>query len=262
AADPRIRVLQTPRNLGMAGNANFAVAQATRPFVALLHHDDIHRADMLERWADVMVRYPDVAYVFNAYDEVNSRGVTKLKESFPERMEGPAFLQGRLLRGWGCPVRGTAMIRRSCWDEAGGMREAFGLLADVDLWMRLAARWAVGFVDAPLIRVRHERPEDYPEDYVGLSWRRNRILYEIHAENLRASLPPSLRRGLRRLRQRAAISLDAVKWMGYAFVRRPALLTRADEGATRLEWLPVRGARALAARWARRRSAPPAPETE
>jgi len=65
--DGRVRAIRTPRNLGMAGNANYAVGQCDRPYVALLHHDDLYREDLLEKWADVLERFPDVAFVFNPY---------------------------------------------------------------------------------------------------------------------------------------------------------------------------------------------------
>ena len=247
--DPRVRLVRTPVNVGMAANANFAVAQATGEYVALLHHDDRHRNDMLARWAGILDRHPDVAFVFNAYDETTSIP----PESFPEYMEGQDFLRNRLLRTWGCPVRGTTMIRRSCWVAIGGMRVEFGLLADVDLWMRMAARWAVGFVNAPLIAVRHNRPEGYPDDYVGLSWRRNRTLYEIHAANSAGVDRTRVGRLLRRMRLRTRVSVDSAKWLAYAALRRPALLVDAVEGTTPLEFAPVRLARRLAARSARRR---------
>ncbi len=249
AGDPRVRVVQPPHNVGMAANANLAVGQSTGDFVALLHHDDSHHPDMLARWADVLDRHPDIAFVFNAYDETTALP----PESFPERMDGTRFLKQRLLRTWGCPVRGTTMFRRRCWDAVGGMREEYGLIADVDLWMRMSARWAVGFVDAPLIVVRHDRPAVYPDDYVGLSWRRNRTLYEIHAANSAAMEGSGVERLLRRTRLRARVSTDAAKWLAYAAMRKPALLADAEDGATRLEYAPVRLARRLAARRARRR---------
>ena len=43
ARDGRIVAVQTPRNLGMAGNANFAASHSRRPYLALLHHDDLYR---------------------------------------------------------------------------------------------------------------------------------------------------------------------------------------------------------------------------
>src|ERR1035437_3247700 len=77
------------------------------------------------------------------------------------------------------------MIRRAAWEQIGGMREQFGLLADIDMWMRLAMRWSVGYVPEPVITVRYQRPDYYPDIYTGRawSWRRQRFLYEIHALN-------------------------------------------------------------------------------
>src|ERR1700693_4368630 len=45
--DPRVKPIRTPHNMGMPGNANFAVARSDRPYVALLHHDDLYREDLL-----------------------------------------------------------------------------------------------------------------------------------------------------------------------------------------------------------------------
>jgi len=86
---------------------------------------------------------------------------------------------------WGCVVMGTALIRREAWGLVGGMREQFGLLADIDMWMRLAMRWSVGYVPEPDITVRHQRPSYYPDMYKGSSWswQRQRFIYEIHASN-------------------------------------------------------------------------------
>jgi GT2 family glycosyltransferase len=224
----------------MADNANFAVAQSTRPYIALLHHDDVYRRDMLERWADVLDRHPDVGFVFNQYEEQAPLPLQRLDE----RMEGGEFLRKRLLRTWGCPVRGTAMIRRSAWDAVGGLDARYGLLADIDLWMRLAGSWAVGYVNEPLITVRHERPAGYPAGYVRLSFARNRLLYEIHAAH-------TSRRMLPWLRLRTRVSVDGAKWLAYAAVRRRDLLGEAVDGATPIEFAPIRLARSLIGRMSR-----------
>jgi glycosyltransferase involved in cell wall biosynthesis len=184
AEDCRIRPIRTPVNQGMAGNANFAVAQSSRPYIALLHHDDVYRQDLLEKWAGVLERHQNVAFVFNAYGSFGSRDLQS--EPMPgECMDGQWLLKKHLFSRWGCVVRGTAMIRRGSWQQVEGMREQFGLLADVDLWMRLSMQWDVGYVPEPLIIVRQQRPAYYPEIYKNgvWSWERHRRLYEIHASN-------------------------------------------------------------------------------
>jgi glycosyltransferase involved in cell wall biosynthesis len=235
AADPRIRALRTPRNLGMAGNANFAARHSARPFLALLHHDDLYRPDLLEKWLGVMWRQADVTFVFNSYG-VFADGRVLGHPFSDERLDGARFLERHLFARWGCPVRGTALIRRRDFDAVGGLREEFGLLADVDLWMRLAARGAVGYVPEPVITVRQARPPYYPELYQNgvWSWRRQRFLYDIHAQNRLEYFDQGTWRGrLELLEFRTRLSLETAKWLSYAVVRRKwSMLHTASDGAT------------------------------
>jgi glycosyltransferase involved in cell wall biosynthesis len=251
ARDPRITLIQPPRNLGMAANANFAARRARRPFLALLHHDDLYRPDLLEKWHGVMLRHPDVAFVFNAYARYGSSFVWALPGA-DEWLPGQPFLEQHLFPVWGCPVRGTALIRRADFDAVGGMREEFGLLADVDLWMRLAARGAVGYVPEPLIAVRQERPADYPEAYQNgvWSWSRQRCLYEIHAQNRLEYFDQGTLRGRRALLAfRTRLSLETAKWLCYAWVRgRRQMLHGAPESVTLHDQPWLRWFRALVCR--------------
>jgi GT2 family glycosyltransferase len=245
ARDPRIRAMRTPKNLGMAGNANFAARHSQRPYLALLHHDDLYRRDLLARWQAVLDRHPDVGFVFNAYRAADGRHMGH--DFSAERLDGTWFLERQLLPHWGCPVRGTALIRRSAWEALGGMREQFGLLADVDLWMRLAARGPVGYVPEALITVRHERPPYYPAEYQssGWSWRRQRHLYEIHAQNwIDHYCRATARHRLARLEFRTRLSLETAKWLAYALLRRRwPMLDGASESSTPHDQLWLRGLR-------------------
>lgn len=222
AREPRIRPIRTPRNMGMAGNANFAVAHTNKEFVALLHHDDLYRHDLLEKWLSVMRESDDIGFVFNAYGHHD--GKVDLFEPNPGsgRMDGKWFLTKVLFAGWGCAVRGTALVRRSAWKQVGGMQEKFGLLADVDLWMRLAARGAVGYVAEPLIELRQDRPEYYPDQYKSgtWSWTRHRLLLEIHGANQTEYFANSGPPGWIRVQWfRLRLSMETTKWLAYGIVR-------------------------------------------
>jgi len=224
--DARIRPMQSPQNLGMPGNANYAVSNTDRPYIALLHHDDIYREDLLEKWATVLERYPQVGFVFNPYGVYESDYI--YQEPMPgELIDGEWLLNNYLFPRWGCVVRGTAMIRRNAWVELGGMRECFGLLADIDLWMRLAMSWPVGYVAEPVITVRHARPSYYPDIYTGKdwSWRRQVFLYEIHAANRLEVLPMNTVGGrLKWWRFRIRLNAETTKWLTYAVIRKKWLM--------------------------------------
>ena len=124
---------------------------------------------MLAQFVSVIGEFPNVGFVFNEY-LIGEQPIHAMQGMQFERvMLGPLFLRENLLGAWGCPVHGTALIRRSCFEEVGGMDLRFGLLADVDLWMRLSARWDVGYVTKPVLTIHQERPKDYPRDYVGFT---------------------------------------------------------------------------------------------
>ena len=243
AKNLRIKPIQTPHNMGMPGNANFAVSQATGDYIAILHHDDIYRSDLLEKWAGVLERHPDISFVFNPYGKF---GYDEIYESpMPgERIDGKWLLERHLFPHWGCVIRGTAMVRRDAWQQEGGMRERFGLLADIDLWMRLAMRGSVGYVDEPVIIVRQARPDYYPDIYKGdsWSWARLRYLYEIHAENTLAYCRRwRFRDRFRWLLFRARLSLETVKWLTYALVRnKHEMLRTSGDSETPYDLLPLR----------------------
>jgi GT2 family glycosyltransferase len=218
----RINPIRTPTNLGMPGNANFAATQSVRPYLALLHHDDLYREDLLEKWHGVMARHPDVGFVFNSYGVYQSSRVDS-NQFADERLEGRWLLENHLFPKWGCCVRGTAMVRRIWWNRLGGIREQFGLLGDVDLWMRLSAVTAVGYVAEPIIIVRQARPDYYPEIYHRMSswWRRMRYLYEIHATNRLAYYDRrSVAGAVRWWVFRSRLSVETAKWLVYAIARR------------------------------------------
>lgn len=250
--DARIRPIRTPRNLGMAGNANYAVSNSTRPYIALLHHDDLYRRDLLEKWSSVLEKFPKAAFCFNAYSLHGSDTVIKLPFG-PEPVDGEWFLRKYLLPNWGCVVRGTAMIRRDAWIQLAGMREQFGLLADVDLWMRLARNWAVAYVREPVIAIRQQRPSYYPNIYTGVvwSWKRQLFMYDIHATNrLEYYNTSSLSGRLRWLIFRTRLSFETTKWLVYAVLRnKPDMILSSRESQTRFDLLPLRALR-RGLRWA------------
>lgn len=248
AKDARIKPVRTSHNMGMPGNANFAVAQSDRPYIALLHHDDICRNDLLEKWAGVLDRHAEAAFVFNPYGIFESDLVDR--EPMPgECIDGRWLLEKYLFARWGCVVRGTAMIRREAWESVGGMRVQFGLLADIDMWMRLAMRGPVGYVAEPVITVRHQRPENYPDDYKEgfWSWRRQRFLYEIHASNRLDYLNLNTLGGrLQWWGFRLKLSFETAKWLIYAVVRKKYdMLATSYLGAVPVELFFVGWLRAL-----------------
>ena len=207
----------------MAGNANYAIQNANYEFIALLHHDDILREDTFTEWIKSIDTNKKVAFVFNEYKTKVQKTKKELSiiKRFSPVIEGKYFLKTFLLKYWGCPVRGTALIRKEYFNESGGMNENFGMIADIDLWMRLSAKWDVGYVSKALIEVLQERPENYPKDYTEFSWKRMFILFDIHSNHInRNNFPNDFYYIYRRIVFRNKVSFEIIKWHIYALTRK------------------------------------------
>lgn len=220
--DKRVKVFKTPKNVGMAGNANFAISHSNSEWGALLHHDDILSNDCFENWMRVANNNPNIGFVFNDYKTAISNSTNySLNSKLKSINNGNYFLKNYLLKRWGCPVRGTTLIRKEYFDKVGGMNEKFGMLADVDLWMRLSSRYDVGYVDKPLIDVLVDRPEDYPADYTEFSWNRLFLLFDIHSCNInKQNYSGYLSYLFKRFVFRNKVSFEIIKWHLYALLKR------------------------------------------
>ena len=223
-----IKALKTSKNLGMAANANFAISHATGKYVALLHHDDDLTPLLLEKWLKVIKLSEKIAFVFCEYKLENGLLYhKKMGYKFMAKMNGKMFLNKYLLKYWGCPVRGTTLIRKKYFDEIGGFYEKFGMLADVDLWMRLSSKWEVGYVNEPLIEVRQERPESYPKIYKDFSWERRFILFDIHSSNInRDNYPNYFKFIIKRFVFRNRVSIEIIKWLIYGIIKGKAFIIK------------------------------------
>ena len=226
-----IRLIQTPKNLGMPSNANFAVSNCSRKYVALLHHDDIYSFYLLENWVELLVKYSSIGFVFNSYKSYDTNHI--FSEDFTECTNGKYFLKEILLKKWGCVVRGTAMIRRKAWIDANGMNPKYDLLSDIDLWMKISSKCDVGYIKNPLISFRHEQAKDYPLEYSYSvwSWKRLKLLYDIHADNNRLLYcNNSLWGHFFWFIFKCKLNLNTFKWLLYAFInnRSDILLSSQD----------------------------------
>lgn len=245
ARDARVKYHRNARNLGMPGNLNAAIARAHGEYIANLHDRDRYPPDLLAAWIKVLDRNPTAAFVFSPIEEWDAQG-RYLKadvHDFPELIPGRRILD-ELLAQWGSIIWGTVMARRRCYEEVGPFDPRFGLISDVDMWMRLAARWDVAYMREPLISITPREPH-HPHALALVSWRLLEIVYDIHAVNIRrrdGDGTPACRRALSQLdlmRNRQylrslAICVKHRRWRGVreglVIVAR-ALVTRAGRRA-------------------------------
>jgi glycosyltransferase involved in cell wall biosynthesis len=179
-----IILTKTKKNIGMPGNTNYAFSLCSRPYVALLHHDDLYPSNLLEEWGKMLEKYSEAAFVFNPYKNYENKTISTFLPS--EILNGDLLIRNSLLAKLDCSIRGTCMIRKVAFDRIGGMNIKFGYIADIDLWIRLAKRYSVCFAKKTIISVKTQRPKYYSKDYLPLEkfWKKKKLLYNLFSENI------------------------------------------------------------------------------
>jgi len=147
-SDPRVRYVATGSNLGGAGNSTSLLKGARAAYVALLHDDDLWEPDFLERRIAFLEANPSCGLVFSCCDFIDDHG-TVVHRFAPRLREGiqprRAFLRTLYRRNVICIP--TVLVPRWCYDEVGAAFDGSVLFYDYEMWIRIAGRFDVGFLN-------------------------------------------------------------------------------------------------------------------
>jgi glycosyltransferase involved in cell wall biosynthesis len=148
AAERRVRVYRHSQNIGHIATYNEGLGMARGEFIGLLSADDLClRADAVARQvalfdADSQVGFVYAPQVFiDEKDQVTQVWGSHAEDGIHEGLD----LFRRLVFGNFVPASGP-LVRATAHDEIGYYDERLPHAADWDLWLRLAARYRVGYV--------------------------------------------------------------------------------------------------------------------
>jgi glycosyltransferase involved in cell wall biosynthesis len=152
--DPRVRYLHQA-NQGVCVARNNGVKHCHGSYVAFLDSDDLLLESSLEKGAQTLDAYPQVAFTYGqAYlvDEAGRRiGLSRAKHQHPGVHRGMQEVRSLLVDGNYIPAS-SVMIRMDCLQDMGPFDLAFkGGSEDYDLWVRLARKHDVAYLAAPMI---------------------------------------------------------------------------------------------------------------
>jgi glycosyltransferase involved in cell wall biosynthesis len=209
--DRRVRYRRNANNLKMPGNLNAGIAEARGEYIANLHDGDMYRSDLLEKWASALDRYPRAAFVFNQYEASDRHGRKLYTIDMPDCMNGHEFLRRIYVTQWGCPVFGTVMARKACYDAVGPFDSRYSFHSDIEMWVRLAFRYDVAHVPEPLI---HVTAREDTHIMGGKRWWELTVDVRVKRQALHLVAPQDMR---------AKLAFELRARMHYAFQALPAL---------------------------------------
>ena len=141
------------KNQGAAAARNKGIVSSTGEYIALLDYDDIWEPEKIELQVKYMIEHQEVGMVHsdagfidkdgNLIDDMKRpKGFTVYGRCFKE-----LFIQNKIRTS-------TAVIRTSCLDKIGLFDEDIRYCEDLDLWLRLAREFSIGYVDQILCYYR------------------------------------------------------------------------------------------------------------
>ena len=153
--DTRIRVYRNERNLGDYGNRMHAASLATGMYLKYVDSDDQIYPHALEVMVRNLQGHPEAAAAL-AYS------LPELDAPYPLQLNpDQAYVRHFLGRGaFGCGP-GGAIIRADVFRSLGGFRPEWGVLADMDFWLRMAATHSILLQQPALLWWRKHEGQEF-----------------------------------------------------------------------------------------------------
>ena len=159
--DPRIKLYQNEKNLGMSGNWNRCLQLVTGEYIKLICADDLLKPDCLAKEVHALVRHPEVVLAESDTQLVDKNGSA---HGMYRRFRRSGVVDGKYVtkRGilcqnyFGAPLANT--FRRSVLKQVEGFDADFTYILDYDFFMRIACLGNLYIIHEPLnqFRVRND----------------------------------------------------------------------------------------------------------
>jgi len=147
--DERIRIIDNPRNVGLAASVNRAIEQSRGEFLARMDADDIALPQRIEKQLQFFLTHKSISILGTA---MQGFGYSRYKHVFPETHE---HCKARLLFNV-CFGHPTVMFRREIFEDSRSFYDESlqQYSEEYDLWCRIVDRYSFANLPDTLLHYR------------------------------------------------------------------------------------------------------------
>lgn len=149
-SDSRIKVIAR-ENRGFAFSLNEMIAASKGKYIARMDQDDIALTHRFELQIQHLENHPEVAVLGGGCHMIDHKGRYLTTFIHPETN---AEIQSKLIVGHTAISHPCAMIRRQILIDNGGYDLDYGLVEELDLWLRLGEQAELGNLREPILQYR------------------------------------------------------------------------------------------------------------
>lgn len=137
---------------GAARARNTGIRAARGEFIAFLDADDIWLPTKLEKQVEHFRQHTDVGFIFTEHSQFNENGIIRSFVGKRDRLVKGEILENIFLySGVATP---TVIVRKKVFEQVGLFDEDLIAAEDDNMWLRIAYKFGIDFIDEPLVMVR------------------------------------------------------------------------------------------------------------
>ena len=159
--DGRLEISRSAVNLGGEANFSRCIELAGGDYTAIYHADDIYCPEMVGEAAAFLSRWPEAGAVFTGAYEIDAENSVIGRRRPPARLadgrpHGFDEVFSEVLRRGNFMICPSAMVKTAIYKNEikAWNGEKYRTSADLDVWLRIAEKHRLGFLDRPLLRYR------------------------------------------------------------------------------------------------------------
>jgi glycosyltransferase involved in cell wall biosynthesis len=162
--DPRIEIRAHDVNIGGEGNFSRCIQISQGDYTAIFHADDVYCPTIIEEQINLFSKSQDIGAIFTGAYTIDMRskicGKTGILPPILRRMNKSVFnfheILSAVARYSNFFVFPSAMVRTNVYKNeiVAWNAHAYRTSADLDVWLRIAAKHSIGYIEKPLMKYR------------------------------------------------------------------------------------------------------------